>query len=246
MASARGAGYDRHITIFSPEGRLYQVEYTFKAVKTANITSIGVRGADSAVVISQKKVADKLMDPSTVTYLFRITERIGCVMTGLIADARVQAQRARYEAAEFNYKNGYEIPISFLAKRMADLIQVYTQHPFIRPLGVEITFIGIDEEKGPELYKVDPAGTYFPFRGVSSGPKEQEATNFLEKKLKGKPQLNLDQTIQLAISTLQAVISSDFKATDVEIGVVSKSNPFFRTLTPDEIDSHLVAIAERY
>jgi 20S proteasome subunit alpha 1 len=246
MANSRSAGYDRHITIFSPEGRLYQIEYTFKAVKTANITSIGVRGSDSCVVISQKKVPDKMMDPSTVTNLFRITEGIGCVMTGLLADARVLAQRARYEAAEFKYKYGYEVPVSYIAKRMADLAQLYTQHPFIRPLGVEITLIGIDDEKGPELYKVDPAGTYFPYYGIASGPKEQEAITFLEKKYRNKPQLTKDQTIQLAILALQSVISSDFKSTDVEIGVVSKDNPNFRVLTPEEVDAHLIAITERY
>lgn len=113
------------------------------------------------------------------------------------ADARVLAQRARYEAAEFKYKYGYEVPVSYIAKRMADLAQLYTQHPFIRPLGVEITLIGIDDEKGPELYKVDPAGTYFPYYGIASGPKEQEAITFLEKKYRNKPQLTKDQTIQV-------------------------------------------------
>jgi len=245
MATARGSGYDRHITIFSPEGRLYQIEYAFKAVKIPNLTSVGVRGSDSSVVITQKKVPDKMIDASTVSHLFKITDKIGCVITGLLPDARVLAQRARYEAAEFKYKNGYDVPVSFLSKRMADLAQIYTQHPFIRPLGVEITFIGIDDEKGPELYKVDPAGAFFSYHAVASGPKEQEATNFLEKKFKNKPQLNTEQTIQLAIQTLQSVISSDFKSTDVEIGVVTKENPYFRSLSPEEIDIHLTAIAER-
>jgi 20S proteasome alpha/beta subunit len=105
----------------------HSTEYAFKAITAANITSVGVRGKDCAVVISQKKVPDKLIDPSSVSYIHRMSPSVGCVMTGSIADARASVMRARGEAAEFKYKNGYEMPCDVLAKRLANISQVYTQ-----------------------------------------------------------------------------------------------------------------------
>jgi len=131
-------------------------------------------------------VPDKLIDPTTVTSMYRITDKIGCIAIGVSCDARSQIQRARYEAAQFKYKFGYEIPVQYLAKRMADLAQVFTQHAYMRPLGIELIFIGMDDELGPQLYKCDPAGIYMGYKATSSGVKDQEATNFLEKKIKRK------------------------------------------------------------
>mmetsp|Transcript_63463 Transcript_63463/g.200719 ORF Transcript_63463/g.200719 Transcript_63463/m.200719 type:complete len:247 (-) Transcript_63463:610-1350(-) len=245
MSRGSGAGYDRHITIFSPEGRLYQVEYAFKAVKAPGITSIGVRGKDCVCVVTQKKVPDKLLDPTSVTHTFKITKFVGCMMTGIMADARSLVQKARQEAAEFRFKFGYEMPVDFLAKVLADQAQVYTQHAYMRPLGVSTILFGIDEERGPQLYKSDPAGYYVGYKATSAGAKEQEATNFLEKKLKGNPEFSFDQCVQTAISTLQNVLSEDFKATEIEVGVVSAGDTAFRVLSTDEVDEHLVAISER-
>lgn len=222
MSRGGASGYDRHITIFSPDGRLYQVgeaflfpcckwtaqlpfnrmrlflaclrsgpprafgrkmqpsaffswrdgglalahgfllppraEYAFKAVKSSGFTSIGVRGKDSVVVVTQRKVPDKLVDPTSVTHMFRVTKTVGVLVTGIPADSRALVQKARQVAAEFRFKYGYEIPVDVLARKMADQAQVYTQHAYMRPLAVVSIFIGLDDERGPQLFKIDPAG----------------------------------------------------------------------------------------
>ncbi|WJX88120.1 Polyamine N-acetyltransferase 1 [Trifolium repens] len=245
MSRGSGGGYDRHITIFSPEGRLFQVEYAFKAVKSAGNTSIGVRGKDSVCVVTQKKVPDKLLDQTSVTHLFPITKYLGLLATGITADARTLVQQARNEAAEYRFRYGYEMPVDVLSKWIADKSQVYTQHASMRPLGVVSMVLGIDDEYGPQLYKCDPAGHYFGHKAASAGLKDQEAINFLEKKMKNDPSFTYAETVQTAISALQSVLQEDFKATEIEVGVVQMDNPEFRVLSTEEVDEHLTSISER-
>lgn len=227
---------------------MYQVEYAFKAINSASITSIGVTGKDSAVLISQKKIPDKLLDPETVSYIFKITPSIGLVATGSIADARAQALRARSEATEFRYKYGYEMPVESLAKRMANISQLYTQRAYMRPLGVALTFCQVDfedEDRGAQIFKCDPAGYYTGVKAVATGPKQQEATTYLEKKFKKNDYVKGDwkETTEFAITALSSVLGTDFRKNDIEIGIATEGE--FRILTADEIDERLIAIAEQ-
>ncbi|GMM51512.1 proteasome core particle subunit alpha 1 [Starmerella bacillaris] len=240
------AGFDRHITIFSPEGRLYQVEYAFKAIKSTNLTSVALRGKTSSVIVSQKKVGDKLLDPETVTYIFPLSAKLGCVMNGSIADSRALVARARSEALESRHLHGYEMPCDALAKRIANINQVYTQRAYMRPLGVAMTIIGFDDEKGPLVYKVDPAGHYAGYLATSAGQKEQETANWLARKLKNKDHCDGDwkEVVETGIQCLSEVLSVDFRKNDLEIAYVAEDG-IFKVLSSDEIEERLVAIAEQ-
>ncbi|KAF8075933.1 20S proteasome subunit [Lyophyllum atratum] len=240
--------YDRYLTVFSPEGRLYQVEYAFKAISGSGHTAVAVRG---------RILPDKLLDASTITHLFSITPTIGCVMTGLVADARSQVARARGEAAEFRYKYGYEITPDALAQRLANINQVYTQRAAMRPLGIAMVLIGIDPEFGPQCFKLDPAGYFVGFHATAAGQKQQEAMNHLEKKWKkldsgrGKT-LTRDEVIEMAIEAMSTVHATDYKPGELEIGITSnspdedeKTQGLWRVMREAEIEEHLLAYAEK-
>jgi len=125
----------------------------------------------------------------------------------------------------------------------------------MRPLGVATTLISVDSEYGPQLYKCDPAGYYVGYKATASGPKAQEALNFLEKKLKNKEHAegSWDEVVELAITALSTVLSVDFKKNEIEIGIVGGprtdgkegTDAQFRALSEEEIDERLQAIAEK-
>ncbi|KEP65159.1 UNVERIFIED_CONTAM: proteasome subunit alpha1, putative [Hammondia hammondi] len=245
------AMYDRHITIFSPDGNLYQVEYAMKAVRNCNLTCVAIKGDDSACLVVQKKVAaqqltqDKHLDSSFVSSLYTLSPTIGSCLVGVFPDCRSIAFRARQEAGEFAYKNGYDMPVYALAKRIADINQVYTQFAYMRLHACTGIMISYDEEAGPSIYKFDPAGFFAGYKACASGTKEQEATNILEKMVKKRPRTTPKEVIECAISAMQHVLAMDFKASDIEVGVVTKDHPAFRILSEQEVEDHLTSIAER-
>jgi len=242
---SRDSNYDHHISIFSPQGRLYQIEYAYKAASSASgLTSIAVRGANSCAVVTQKKIPDRLMDPKSVTHLFKITEKIGALVTGIYPDCKAAVQRARYEAADFTFKYGYAIPVHVLARRIADIVQVNTQSAGSRPLAATFLLIGVDDEKGSQVFKVDCAGHYLPFFATASGVKEQEAINFLEKRVDKMKEYTTDETVKCAIMCLGSVLGSDFRGSEIEVARIEGKNGRFHTLTEEEIDSYLNAIAD--
>jgi len=246
---SRQSGYDRHITIFSPEGRLYQVEYATHAVKSNGVTSVGLKGEDTVVFATQKKVSEKLMDPECVTSMYQITPHIGCCLTGMVPDGKALVMRARQIASKFLGEFGYEIPVHFLSLKVANIAQVYTQHAYMRPYGVTAFFCSIDDEKGAQLFKADPTGFFMGFKATSAGHKEDDANNGLEKLVRkyasGEVRADENRTIEDAINCLQTVLGLDFKSSDCEVALVSKSRKRFTKLTTEEIDVHLNNIAER-
>ncbi|MES1913337.1 MAG: hypothetical protein MHM6MM_005528 [Cercozoa sp. M6MM] len=247
--SSRGV-FDRY-NIFSPSGQLFQVEYAFKAVKHSALTSVGVRGKDCVVMVTQKKVPDKLLDPASVTNMFRITRRVGSCVTGSNPDAQLQTLLLQQRAAEFRQQNGYGIPVDHLASKLGDFQQYFTQTMYMRLPAVVNMLAGMDDEKGPLLYKVDPAGHFVGYHATAAGAKEQEASNFLEKQLKERGDehtpggaLSFDDAMATAILCLQHVVGSDLKPTDFEVLVCTADEPEVKILSVDDIDQRLQMLSD--
>ena len=149
------------------------------------------------------------------------------------------------QAAEYKFVNGYRIPVHVLVQKHAETCQLSTQRVGMRTLCVVITIVGIDEEKGPQVFKIDPAGFCMGYKAIAAGAKEQEAINHLEKVYKKKKDgWELNEAIQTAIGTLQSVIGSDFKSSELEVGVATVDRSHFVKLSTEDIDFHLNAIAD--
>ena len=239
-----GTGHDRNLTVFSPEGRLFQIEYAIKATKCEGLTTVGICGKDAAVIVTQKKLPDRLVDPSSITHLKMINKHTGCCQIGIPADGNSLVYRTQYYSAKFNLKYGYEMPVSLVAKRVGDFQQLLTQHAYQRPLGVSMMFIGWDEIDGPQLWRSDPAGSVAQFKGCAAGEKEQEAFNNLEKK-KVNLEMEKDDIVCAAIDCLQSVTTSEFRIGDVEIAMVTKEKKEFHVLSEEEIERYLTMVSDR-
>ena len=248
-SAARASGFDRHITIFSPEGRLYQVEYAFKAINAESITSLAVRGESGAVLISPRKLPDVLVDESTVTHLHSIVPHIGACVTGRVADGVALVHKARVEAAEYEYKYGVPVSPEALSRRIANLNQVATQKAAMRPLGVSMTLVGIEENGRVDVYRCDPAGYYVGYGAVATGPKANETMAAFERYLKNDMQYeegqritfgkSIEETAQLGVKLLGETLGTVFKASELEIGLISSDDSIFKILSEQQVQSIL-------
>ncbi|KEG13016.1 putative proteasome alpha 1 subunit [Trypanosoma grayi] len=245
------AGFDKYITVFSPEGSLYQVEYAFKAVTYAGLLTVAIRCKDAVLVFTQHNVPDRLMRPETIASLYNINDEIGACVTGRAPDGKALVQKARQEASEYKYHYGVSVPVSVLAKRMADKAQVRTQQAGLRLMGVTMTFLGMEQrdEDGtwlPQIYCVDPAGWCGSFHACAIGKKQIEANAFLEKKQKNEPFHTLSQkdAAMIALAALQSALGESLKATDLEVGRCSMAKHNFCRVPDQEVEEWLTALSE--
>ncbi|KAK9476057.1 nucleophile aminohydrolase [Lipomyces japonicus] len=174
-----GTGYDLSNSVFSPDGRNFQVEYASKAVE-ADGTSIGIRCKDGVVFAAEKLVSSKLLVPGANKKIQTIDKHIGVAYSGLTPDGRHFVNRGRSESN--TYRRSYKVPISVssIADRLAGYVQAYTLYSSVRPFGVSAIVGGVDES-GPKLYTIEPSGAYWGYYGAATGKGRQAAKSELEK-----------------------------------------------------------------
>lgn len=255
-----GTGYDLSNSVFSPDGRNFQVEYAVKAVENG-ATSVGIRCQDGVVFGVEKLITSPLLVPGKNRKIQTIDSHIGCVYSGLIPDGRHLVNRGRDEAASFKKIYHRPIPVDALADRLGQYVQAHTLYNSVRPFGITAIFGGVDDVKGPQLYMLEPNGSYWGYSGAATGKGRQSARAELEK-LIAKHTKNIDineddtdnKTIQLkvrdAVKEIARVIylaHEDNKEKEFEIEISWCSNEETQgkhKLVPKELLEEAVSFAK--
>ncbi len=213
-------GYDRAITMFSPDGRLLQVEYAKKTVRQGSL-SIGISCKDGVVLVADKRIMDTLIVPESVEKIWQIDSHMIAAASGIISDARVLIDRAQLKAQQHRVTYDSEIDIISIVKDMCDLMQMTTQSGGLRPFGVSILVAGVDG-KTPKLFETDPTGIYFQYKAAAIGEGETEVEEILKKEY--KEDILIEDALKLAVKALKKVLGPNFSTERVEATYVSSSD----------------------
>ncbi len=232
-------GYDRAITMFSPEGRLLQVEYAKKTVKQGS-TAIGMQCKDGIVLVTDKRLVDPLVVPEATEKIFQIDDHIGATASGILSDARVLIDRAQLRAQQ--HKVTYDSPIDVLTivKDICDLKQICTQSAGLRPFGVSLLIGGVDEDGTARLFETDPTGIFFQYKAIAIGEGETEAEEFLHKKY--REDLTIEDGMKLAMRSLLKALGDNFSAERLDCAYIDTQNKKFKKLNKQEIEKILTEV----
>ncbi|MGM5481151.1 MAG: archaeal proteasome endopeptidase complex subunit alpha [Nanobdellota archaeon] len=226
-------GYDRAITMFSPDGRLLQVEYAMKTVRIGN-TAMGLVCKDGVLLVTDKRINDKLVVAESIEKIFMIDDHVMSTAAGIISDARVLVERAQSKAQE--NKLIYDSPVDTLSivKDMCSLKQLCTQSGGLRPFGVALLVAGIDES-GTRLYKTDPTGSYYEYNAVVIGEGEGDVQEMLHKEY--KESMTTEQGLALAIKALKQFLGDDFNVNRIDAAVIKNDSKEMKKLDDTAIET---------
>lgn len=235
--SPKSAAYDRAATMFSPDGRLYQVEYASKIVEQGTL-GVGMVYDEGVLLGADKKISSRLILPDSIEKLFVIDDHVGAISSGLVGDARRLIQFARQEAQENNLYYEEPIGVETVVKRVSGVTQYFTQYGGVRPFGVSFIIGGIDS-KGSRLFETEPSGALAEYKAIAIGKGKKEAMDLFEKEYKDG--MAKDAGIQLLLSVIKRASGEKtvkFDPARVDLAFIEKGKPLVR-LTKEEIKSHL-------
>ena len=224
-------GYDRSSTMFSPDGRLLQVEYAKKAVRQGT-TSLGIVCKDGVLLLADKRIIGKLIIPDSVEKVFQVDDHIGAAATGYLMDGRVLIERAQLIAQQ--YRVNYDSPMDtlLLVKEIANMKQAYTQFGGARPFGVSVLFAGVDDD-GPQLFLTDVTGIYFQYKATAVGEAEVQLNEILEKEYKDN--LTLENGLKLAVGAFKKVFGKEFDPDRLDGAIVKADTRQFEKIDKETI-----------
>lgn len=239
------SGYDSALSIFSPDGHVFQVEYAQEAVKRGT-SAIGLKGQEIVVLACERRTALKLQDPRTTpSKINAIDHHVQLSFAGLNADARVLIDKARVEAQSHKLTLEDPVGIEYLTKYVAGVQQRYTQSGGKRPFGIATLIAGFDpNDSTPKLFQTEPSGIYSAWKASAIGRSSKTVREFLEKNYPLDEPLDDDSTIKLAIKALLEVVQTGSKNIELSIMKPGKAPKFMETEEIDEIIKKIEAEKE--
>jgi proteasome alpha subunit len=211
-----GRGYDHGVSTFSPDGRLYQVEYARESVKRGT-TTVGLKYKDGAVLIVDKRISNKLVITDSIEKMYQIDDHIGMTTSGLVADARQLVDKARVQCQINRMTFGSPISMITLVKKMCDYKQSFTQYGGARPFGTALLIAGVDDE-GVHLFETDPSGAYQSYQAGAIGRGRTTVIDHFEKSWKNG--MTQNAAIKLGLEALQESLEDSLNKDTVEISIV--------------------------
>lgn len=228
MTNQQQAQYDRGITIFSPDGRLFQVEYAKEAVKKG-ATALGLTYENGVVLAATRSNHQlKVRNPEKV---FKVDDHIGLVTSGLVADGRTLVDETRNEAQKYLMTYDEEIPTPVLAKFVADRCQQFTQYGGVRPYGVS-TISGGVKDGNPKVYQTDPSGTLNQWNAIAIGKGGEETKEHLEENW--EEELTEEKAVEMAVEALRKG-EEDIELENIELAIVDVEDDYHR-VEPEELE----------
>lgn len=230
--------YDSAITVFSPDGHLFQVEYAQEAVKKGS-TAVGVRGKDVVVLGVEKKSVAKLQEDRTVRKICLIDNHVVMAFAGLTADARILISRARLECQSHRLTVEDPVTLEYITRHVATLKQSYTQSNGRRPFGISCLIGGFDYDGTPHLYQTDPSGTYHEWKANVVGRSAKSVREYLEKNYSAEAVETEKGAVKLAVCALLEVVQSGGK--NLEVVLMRRGEPM-KIMDVAEIEEYVTAI----
>lgn len=234
MSPPSQSAYDRAITVFSPDGRLFQVEYAREAVKTG-ATSVGMVCKDGVILLAQKRLSSSLLVGGSHEKIYQIDSHIVAASSGLVADARKLVDMSRLEAQKHRLTYDEAISVEMLSKKVGDHIQAYTQYGGVRPYGVSLLIAGADGEL--RLFETDPSGALFEYRATAIGSGKKVVEELFEKEY--KEGLSLEEGLKLCMKALKKVSDGKLAPELVDGALVRTGVKKVEFLNADKIASLL-------
>ncbi|MBT3971173.1 MAG: archaeal proteasome endopeptidase complex subunit alpha [Euryarchaeota archaeon] len=224
-----GRGYDHSITMFSPDGRLFQVEYARESVKRGTTTA-GLKFRDGVVLVCDKRIASRLILPESIEKMFKIDEHIGFATSGLVADARQLVDRARVECQVNRITYAAPVPVDMLTKKMCDFMQSFTQYGGARPYGTALLIGGVDDN-GIHLFETDPSGAYQSYHAGAIGSGRNTVIDFFESNW--KENLTMNAAMKLGLEALRKSLDAELNREAIEVVVIDADG--YRILNREQV-----------